>query len=61
MVLISRWSEVDNACLPGEKQPPLALTPQYEGSHNVYYVKLEIILDQPIKITLHSPSIHVRR
>ena len=45
----------------GLKSDLLTLTAQYKGSHNVYYVKLEIILDQPIKITLHSPSIHVRR
>ena len=50
MVLIPRWSEVDNACLPVEKQPPLALTLQYQGSHNVYYVKSDAMLEMFMRL-----------
>ena len=35
IILIPRWSEVDNACLPVEKQPPLTLTSQYESLHDI--------------------------
>lgn len=49
MVLIPRWSEVDNASLPVEKQPPLALTFQYAVSHNVYYVKSGAMVEMFMK------------